>query len=189
MMKPKYARFPAVWGTVIGIAITATGAGAEDALIRKTVEEAFPGPKSVEVRPLTLSSSRTTRQRKRISSTPVRSAREYYAVATNDITAGYALVHTAQGKHGPIRLLVVTASDLSVLRTEILQFRERRGHAVRGRRFLAQFTGKSPDDPIALRVDIDAITGATISSRAVTRGVREALRILRDLIDKRPSPG
>jgi electron transport complex protein RnfG len=42
--------------------------------------------------------------------------------------------------------------------------------------FLGQFVGKSVKDPIKPKEDIDAITGATITSRAVCKGVKSALK-------------
>jgi len=42
--------------------------------------------------------------------------------------------------------------------------------------FLGQFKGKSSKDPLEPKKDIEAITGATISSRAVCNGVKEALK-------------
>lgn len=41
--------------------------------------------------------------------------------------------------------------------------------------FLDQFKGKKASDPIKPKKDIDAVTGATISSKAVASGARSAL--------------
>ena len=49
------------------------------------------------------------------------------------------------------------------------------GTKVRDAEFLSQFRGKKATDPLEVREDVDAITGATISSRAVANGVRRAL--------------
>ncbi len=38
---------------------------------------------------------------------------------------------------------------------------------------------RSPDDLVRPGQDIDAMTGATISSRAMTDGVRQAVRVVR----------
>jgi Na+-translocating ferredoxin:NAD+ oxidoreductase RnfG subunit len=38
-----------------------------------------------------------------------------------------------------------------------------------------QYKGKGPADPLQLNRDVDGISGATLSSRAVTLGVRKAV--------------
>jgi len=53
------------------------------------------------------------------------------------------------------------------------------GTRVRQPAFLGQFSGKHVNDPIALGTDIDGITNATISVRALVSGVREAADLLK----------
>jgi Na+-translocating ferredoxin:NAD+ oxidoreductase RnfG subunit len=50
------------------------------------------------------------------------------------------------------------------------------------RRFLDQFRGKTARSPLRLNKDILNITGATVSSRAVTLGVKKAL-VAFDVLD------
>ena len=49
------------------------------------------------------------------------------------------------------------------------------------RRFLNQYRGKGPDSPLRINRDILNITGATVSSRAVTLGVKKVLAAFRVL--------
>jgi electron transport complex protein RnfG len=102
--------------------------------------------------------------------------------------AGFAIVRTVLGKHGPIQLLVATSPGLKVIRTEILSFNERRGRAVRKQSFLSQFEGKGPADAPARRKEVDGVTGATVSSRAVAQGVRDALDVLSVIVESDASP-
>ena len=44
-------------------------------------------------------------------------------------------------------------------------------------RSIRQFIGKDSEDPIRLRKDIQGITGATISSRGMTDGVRKLIYV------------
>ena len=103
---------------------------------------------------------------------------QYHTASTNGAVTGYAVVHTVFGKHGPIKLMVATDHRLVVTHTEILWFREQRGRPVRRQAFLSQFLGKTVEGGSTARWKINAITGATISSRAVARGVKEALTCL-----------
>ena len=69
--------------------------------------------------------------------------------------------------------------DLSakIVRTSILGFYEIRGRGASKNRFLKQYKGKTIRDAIRLRKDIDGISGATITSRSLTDGVRKLLFI------------
>ena len=44
--------------------------------------------------------------------------------------------------------------------------------------FLAQFAGKTLDNPIMQHQDIRNVSGATLSVRAMARGVRKALAVI-----------
>ena len=86
-----------------------------------------------------------------------------------------AVIMNILGQHQPITFIVGILPDGEVDRVEIMVYRESRGSEVRRGAFLKQFEKKSLDDPIRVHDDIKNITGATISSRAVSDGVRLAL--------------
>lgn len=91
---------------------------------------------------------------------------------------GKALVVAPRGYGGKIEMLVGVDSSGKVTGVKILNHTETPGLGANIVRpdFLKQFVGKSAGDPIEPKKDIDAITGATISSKAVCMGVKEALR-------------
>lgn len=78
----------------------------------------------------------------------------------------------------PIGLLV-GVSDGKVVGIDIVEQKETPGlgSLITENWFKNQFKNKTLKDKIEPKKDIDAITGATISSRAVANGVREALEI------------
>jgi Na+-translocating ferredoxin:NAD+ oxidoreductase subunit G len=93
---------------------------------------------------------------------------------------------TREGYGGPIRLLVAVAPNGSVLGVDVLAHRETPGLGDRIQagdpRWLDRFTGRSLDEPPASRWrvriqggDFDALTGATVTSRAVIRAVAGGL--------------
>lgn len=90
---------------------------------------------------------------------------------------GYGLILDEIGKHDPITFIVAIAPDLQVKDVAVMVFRERRGDGVRRRRFLAQFPGKKLGDPLLLSQDIIPISGSTMSSVAVSAGVKRALAL------------
>ena len=53
---------------------------------------------------------------------------------------------------------------------------------MRDARFRAQFVGKTARDPLRTGDDVVAVSGATISSRAMSLGVKRALVIMEELV-------
>jgi hypothetical protein len=94
---------------------------------------------------------------------------------------GYTVEMQVVSRSGPFTILVVVAPDLCILRAKVLEYRGERGSEVRSPKFTDQFTGKCADDPVELDKDIHAITGATISSHAMTEGVKRAIRLIESL--------
>ena len=88
---------------------------------------------------------------------------------------GVMYVGSHLGKHGPIKMAVAMDSSGTVRDLAVMEYQEVRGRPVRERAYLEQYVGKTPEDPIALGQDIDGLTGASYSSRAVTRAVKEAV--------------
>lgn len=96
---------------------------------------------------------------------------------------GYALEVNPVGFNGPITMMVGVSKDGQVLGISIVTQTETAGlgavsaaKTTAGENFRGQYAGKS--GTLAVTKDggeIDAITGATITSRAVTAGVNAAL--------------
>ena len=64
-------------------------------------------------------------------------------------------------------------------------YRESHGWEIKDCRFRAQFQGKRASDPLVLGKDIDAISGATISSASAAYATRKALA-LAEALNARP---
>ena len=90
---------------------------------------------------------------------------------------GYLYVDEVLGKQLMIKYAVAIGMDARVQRVDILEYRETHGFEVRNARWLAQFTGKAVDSTLQLDRDIKNISGATLSCRHVTQGVRRLLAI------------
>jgi Na+-translocating ferredoxin:NAD+ oxidoreductase RnfG subunit len=88
---------------------------------------------------------------------------------------GVFIVDYVIGKHLIIDYAVALEPDGRVRRVEILEYRESYGGEVTHRDWLAQFIGKTSGDPVAIDQDIRNISGATLSSRHVTEGVKRLL--------------
>ncbi len=99
---------------------------------------------------------------------------------------GLAMEATEQGKWGLIQFLI--AIDPKVTKIEdvvVLAFEEKRGKPISRRTFLEQFVGKGLSDPLEVGNDIKGVTGATVSSKAVTHAVKDSLVIYEEVYKKK----
>lgn len=106
------------------------------------------------------------------------------AVYKSDI--GYAVQVAPNGFGGPISMMVGVDFDGSILGISIINQTETAGLGAvsaaktsAGQKFRDQFAGLSGE--LAVGADVDALTGATITSKAVTEGVNAALRCVENL--------
>jgi FAD:protein FMN transferase len=93
----------------------------------------------------------------------------------------YAIVMNEIGKTEPITFMVGMSDQGRVSEVVIMVFRENRGWEVKEKRFLNQFRGKTIRNSIRVDEDIINYTGATLSSKAIARGVKRALALLNAL--------
>lgn len=96
---------------------------------------------------------------------------------------GFFVLDDVVGKHETITYAVGINRDGSVKQIEILEYRETYGSEVRDAAWRKQFVGKTLEAPLKLNKDIVNITGATLSSKHVTDGVRRVL-IVHDMVLK-----
>jgi Na+-translocating ferredoxin:NAD+ oxidoreductase RnfG subunit len=100
---------------------------------------------------------------------------EVYIGETGTQIDGYALIQNTIGKHKPMTYMVGVDHTGHVLNVELLVFRESRGSEVRTKRFNVQYEGKTVSDPVRLNKDIINISGATMSVRSFSAGVKRVL--------------
>jgi electron transport complex protein RnfG len=104
---------------------------------------------------------------------------EILVIREGENIAGYAFVAAGRGYGGSINILVGMNPDYALRDIEVLSHTETPGlgSEITGESFTEQFKGLVVDE-IALSRDggkIDAITGATISSRAVVSAIQERM--------------
>lgn len=89
---------------------------------------------------------------------------------------GYGFVDDVKGKMQYITYLVALLPSGEVKDLDILFYRESHGGEITYESFRSQFRGKSAADNLDPRNGIRNISGATISVRAITNGVRKILQ-------------
>lgn len=105
-------------------------------------------------------------------------ADDMYAAWQGEALAGYCVEVTADGFGGPMKLMVGVSAQGSVTGVAILSHRETPGlgDGVEDASFLDAFLGLSGTVRIGSGANaVEAVSGATESSRAVAQGVSQAL--------------
>jgi len=100
---------------------------------------------------------------------------EVYIGETGTKVDGYALVQNTIGKHKPMTYMVGIDGRGHVSDIELLIFRESRGSEIRQKRFNSQYEGKTVLDPVRINKDIINISGATMSVRSMSAGIKRVL--------------
>ncbi len=114
-----------------------------------------------------------------------RSPKAWRAMA-GDTVLGHVFIDQVYGKHEFITYALGVTANGAVAGVEILDYRETHGDQVRQPRWRAQFLGKDADDAVKLGRDIQNISGATLSCRHLTDGVRRLLATHRALLAGAP---
>jgi hypothetical protein len=146
----------------------------------------FRDSKAVTYKKVEIAAKDRDRLVRRLGYTPARQTYTFYVATSgakpNEKIDGYALIDEEPGEHLPITFAVKLSPEGVVLRQEIVCYREARGDEVRAVQFRQQFVGKSSHDPVMTNQDIVAVSGATISSRAMAVGVKRALVLFDELV-------
>ena len=110
---------------------------------------------------------------------------DIYEVQAGGQAAGYAVTVSASGSQGTIEMMVGVDAEGTVTGVSIVSHSETSGIGTKvmgneptasGVGVLDQFIGKSAaDGTLSVGTNVDAITGATVSTRGVTTGVNAAL--------------
>jgi Na+-translocating ferredoxin:NAD+ oxidoreductase RnfG subunit len=172
------SRDAASWFSLLPAAAVAVVPAPLSATVYLSVEAAqqamFPGARLVP-RTMTL----TSQQRKLIASAShvgsFDNVVHVWEARQGTARAGWFFVDRVLGKHEMITYAVAMSADGVVKRVEILEYRETYGGEIRNPPWRQQFVGKRYGSPVQLGNDIKNISGATLSSRHVTDGIRRLL--------------
>lgn len=107
-----------------------------------------------------------------------------FSIKQKDSLLGYAYVAKAPSKTDMFDYLVLLDSNLIVLKTKVLVYREDYGGEIGSKRWLKQFIGKTQEDDLRYGDNIVAISGATISVRSMTNAMNNLLASLKILHQK-----
>ena len=106
----------------------------------------------------------------------------FYVASTHGHIDGYALFDQERGQHELIGFATFFDPSGRVTRVEVTSYREPYGDGIRAERFRKQFVGRTAHSGFQPERDIDAVSGATISSRSMCAGVERASLLLEDTL-------
>ena len=116
---------------------------------------------------------------------------EAYTVKAAGEAVGYAFKVVASGSQGNIEMIVGVDADNAVTGVSIVSNKETAGIGSKvmennalpsGTGVLDQFIGMSGAGTLTVGKNVDAISGATVSSKGVTKGVNAALAVAEALV-------
>jgi thiamine biosynthesis lipoprotein len=99
----------------------------------------------------------------------------------NGKTIGYGIVDDVRGKAQPITYITLINPDGKIADIEVLIYREPYGGEIAYETFRKQFHGKQASSKLTVGEDIQNMAGATISSKAMTRGAKKIVVLFDEL--------
>ncbi|MDH5253445.1 MAG: FMN-binding protein [Nitrospira sp.] len=177
MMSSVPARAERIWDSDLKRFLTDQEMNTAEAFMSEEDGVKIMLPKSERIRKdvIKLSPEKKTQIEERIGWKFPEQSFEVYIGETGTEVDGYALVQNTIGKHKPMTYMVGVDSKGHVSDVELLVFRESRGSEIRQKRFNAQYEGKTVLDPVRINKDIINISGATMSVRSMSAGIKRVL--------------
>lgn len=105
-----------------------------------------------------------------------------YKISDGENDVGYTVSLTTSGFGGDISMLVAVLPNLEISGVKILSHSETPGLGakIENEQFLEGFYGKT--EKAVIGVNVDAVAGATVSSKAVAEGVETARKTIAELV-------
>lgn len=170
----------------LAVLLLAPGAGARVLLSQKdALALVFPEGTKVERKTAFLTDAQAAAAEKDAGTKIDSKVWTYYVGTSSAGAAGTAYFESHKVRTMNEAFMVVVNADSTVRFVEILSFAEPDEYRA-PKKWLAQFEGKPLSEDLMLRRGLRNITGASITSDAVTRGVRRVLAVHRVL---NPRPG
>jgi hypothetical protein len=165
---------------LLGLATAAPAGGEVFYSQKEALELAFPDADRVEKRSELLDESHA-REIEQLAQAELPSRLvTLYTGYRGEALLGHAVIEIHTVRTQPEAFLVVISPEGRVRSIRVLAFYEPREY-LPPERWFRQFEGRALDDRLRLEGEIHGIAGSTLSSRAVTAGVRRALALYRVL--------
>jgi Na+-translocating ferredoxin:NAD+ oxidoreductase RnfG subunit len=172
---PFFLALPAV---VISSTAIVAGAHAEDFLtVQQAQQVLFPHATLFLDSAISLTDAQLDNIKKISGVRQRQQVQKAWRAEKNGELLGWFMVDEVIGKHDFITYATAISTDGKVVGIEILSYRETHGGQIRQPQWRSNFVGKTLQDEFKLGGDIPNISGATLSCRNVTDGVKRLLAI------------
>jgi len=101
-----------------------------------------------------------------------------WKIITNDNREYIAILDNVLGKSMPITFLAIFNKNRSVHNISIIKYREPYGGEIRSKRWLRQFENFNHFSNYKIGESIDGISGATISTKSISKGINKLTLLL-----------
>tara|TARA_R110000787_G_scaffold41071_17_gene101686 strand:- start:720 stop:1244 length:525 start_codon:yes stop_codon:yes gene_type:complete len=110
----------------------------------------------------------------------------FFKIHSENNLIGYGYIGSALSKTSDFDYLVLFDSEMIIIKSKVLIYREEYGGEIGSKRWLKQFNGKSStSDEVIYGDNIVPISGATISVRSMTRSINDLLKSIKTLKNKK----
>lgn len=161
---------------LVPISVQVVPAYAEDYLTAAQAQQVlFPQAQHFEEKLITFSEEQRDTIKERAGTRQRHKRQQVWRAERNGELLGWMMVDNVIGKHEFITYALAVSPGGEVMGLEIMSYRETHGDEVRQADWRSQFFGKGLEDQLRLGRDVSNISGATLSCRNITDGVRRLL--------------
>jgi len=107
-----------------------------------------------------------------------------FKISKTDSASSIGILDNVYGKSMPITFLVLFNKEGNISSTNVIKYREPYGGGVKIKSWNNQFKGKNSKSNYKIGEGIDSISGATISVRSLTKGIRKLTLLYREIKSK-----
>jgi len=168
--------------SVLGSGLAADGHAQVYFSVRGLLAEQFRQSELVDYQRIQLSAARRETLQRELGQALEKDEYIFYVARSADRVDGYALFDREIGQHEYIDFATFFDGQGRVTRVEVVAYREPYGDGIRSKRFRSQFVGKEAHSGFRPGHDIDVISGATLSARAMANAVKRATLLLHDTV-------
>jgi Na+-translocating ferredoxin:NAD+ oxidoreductase RnfG subunit len=168
--------------TLVSMSTAASGHARVYYSVRGLLAEQFQASERVDYRRVQLSDEQRNQIQTRLGTKLEKGEYIFYVAHSATHIDGYALFDREIGQHEYIDLATFFDSEGRITRVEVVAYREPYGAGIRSERFRRQFVGKESSSKLKLGYDIDVISGATLSTRAMAKAVKRASVLLHHMV-------
>lgn len=162
---------------VPGVMVTAAACGTDYLTIDEAKGILFPQADHFEARTVQVSGTHRKAIKKLSGIRQRWKEQQVWKARRAGIDQGWLILDEVIGKHEFISYAVGISAQGTVVGIEILSYRESYGAEILAEQWRDCFKGKTFEDPFKLDEDIPNLSGATLSSRNITNGVKRLLAL------------